>query len=370
MINLLLGKPGSGKSYEAVVFHILPALAAGRKVITNLPLRLASVCAIDPDYRALLDIRTASYGPTRPAVPFSDIADYGDDWSGADGIGPLYVIDECHKSLPVGSTPRDVDEWYAEHRHEGADVLLITQSPGKLFKNIRELVDICYRVSNNRSLGTDKSYLRKVLNGVRGTVLGTQVRKYDKNNFQFYKSHTKRSADVVEAQAQDITPLWRRWPFLGAALVLPLGLFVILSNGSPWASDIEPAPPRPDVPSTPPKLPGTDDPPPPPPSAVAEPAVVEASPEKEKPSVYHPFQRVDMHLAGYVGNDRRQVYSIVATQNGQAVFRLTSDDLSHAGYELSPIGQCALAIHYGEFSRTIICDAPRVGVKVAGPSEF
>ncbi|MBI5918423.1 MAG: hypothetical protein HY849_03485 [Nitrosomonadales bacterium] len=40
MINLLLGPPGGGKSYEATVYHVLPALAKGRKIITNLPLDL------------------------------------------------------------------------------------------------------------------------------------------------------------------------------------------------------------------------------------------------------------------------------------------------------------------------------------------
>jgi zona occludens toxin len=39
-VNTLLGVPGSGKSYEAVAFHIIPALEDGRKVVTNLPLNL------------------------------------------------------------------------------------------------------------------------------------------------------------------------------------------------------------------------------------------------------------------------------------------------------------------------------------------
>ncbi|POB76042.1 zonular occludens toxin domain-containing protein, partial [Vibrio vulnificus] len=32
--------PGSGKSYESVVYHVIPALKDGRKVVTNLPLNL------------------------------------------------------------------------------------------------------------------------------------------------------------------------------------------------------------------------------------------------------------------------------------------------------------------------------------------
>jgi zona occludens toxin len=40
MINGLSGRPGSGKSYEAVVTHILPALQQGRKIVTNIPLNI------------------------------------------------------------------------------------------------------------------------------------------------------------------------------------------------------------------------------------------------------------------------------------------------------------------------------------------
>ncbi|KRS22353.1 hypothetical protein AAY72_03840, partial [Alishewanella sp. WH16-1] len=40
MINGLSGRPGAGKTYEAVVSHILPALKQGRKIITNIPLNV------------------------------------------------------------------------------------------------------------------------------------------------------------------------------------------------------------------------------------------------------------------------------------------------------------------------------------------
>ncbi|MGB6097665.1 MAG: zonular occludens toxin domain-containing protein [Comamonas thiooxydans] len=58
MINGLEGIPGSGKSYEAVAYHVLPALQAGRKVITNLPLNIDALAAIDPTYRDLVEVRT------------------------------------------------------------------------------------------------------------------------------------------------------------------------------------------------------------------------------------------------------------------------------------------------------------------------
>ena len=57
MINGLEGIPGSGKSYEATVYHVLAALQTGRLVITNLPLNVEVFAAIDPAYRSLIQIR-------------------------------------------------------------------------------------------------------------------------------------------------------------------------------------------------------------------------------------------------------------------------------------------------------------------------
>ena len=67
MINLLLGAPGGGKSYEAVVYHILPALEKGRKVITNLPLNIERIAAIDPAYSDLIEKRDETRA-VRPAT--------------------------------------------------------------------------------------------------------------------------------------------------------------------------------------------------------------------------------------------------------------------------------------------------------------
>jgi len=57
MIILLEGVPGSGMSYEAVAYHVIPALKAGRKVVTNLPLNVEAIRAVNPDWAELLEIR-------------------------------------------------------------------------------------------------------------------------------------------------------------------------------------------------------------------------------------------------------------------------------------------------------------------------
>lgn len=39
-LNIIVGRPGSGKDYEAVAYHVIPAIKEGRRVVTNLPLNL------------------------------------------------------------------------------------------------------------------------------------------------------------------------------------------------------------------------------------------------------------------------------------------------------------------------------------------
>lgn len=230
MINLLIGPPGGGKSYEAVVYHVLANLEAGRKVITNLPLNMDEIAAIVPAARMLVEFRNRQGKPGEPETwAFGVLSDYGDTWRDpVKGIGPLYVIDECHKALPrrqigdKGGVP--VDEWYAEHRHEGADVLLMTQSYGKVSKAIIDQVQVCYRVKKKTAFGDSTGYIRKVLDGVKGDVLSTAERTYEKRFFKLYTSHTRTEAAVIEEDAKDISPAFLKWKrasriVIGAALL-------------------------------------------------------------------------------------------------------------------------------------------------------
>ncbi|WP_157738145.1 zonular occludens toxin domain-containing protein [Pseudomonas aeruginosa] len=89
---------------------------------------------------------------SRVVRPFSRVDHYADPWRHPDeGFGPLYVIDECHLSIPLRGTPVPVEEWYSLHRHELADVLLITQSYGKINRAIRDLVQVVYRCKESHS---------------------------------------------------------------------------------------------------------------------------------------------------------------------------------------------------------------------------
>jgi len=254
MITGLEGIPGSGKSYEASVFHVLQALQAGRKVITNLPLDVDRYSAIDPSYRYLLEIRTKPL-PIRGTwdanrsnafelfadghlenasvrVPlFGHVWDFYDTWRHPDsGLGALFVVDECHVAFPRIGTDKQVIEWFKLHRHFNCDVLLITQSFRDIDASIAPLLAVLIKVRKADILGKADHYIRKVHGGYRGGLISTEQRKYKPELFGLYRSHTQ-STSSSEGKLTDVSPLVVKWKWLTRVSFLLLLSHVFLLFG-------------------------------------------------------------------------------------------------------------------------------------------
>lgn len=385
MINFLLGAPGGGKSYEAVVFHILPALLKGRKVITNLPVNVEQFEKIVPGASELLEIRTKTLFP-RPEVegprpwkplPFWHPDDFADRWRHPEkGFGALYVVDECHLVLPKIGTLVSVEEWFSLHRHHNADVLLITQSYGKVSPAIRDLCQVVYRVRKNVALGSMGSYTRKVQDGLRGEVVNTTVRKYEPKYFPLYKSHTQ-STTGAELSANDIRPIWKHWSFIGSAVLLVV-FFSLLSSGAvknPLAVQTS-APKAPAKPQASPQA--AQSPPQAQPSAVT-PALHTPGPEKrppEPPAVIKvdrpdPYQDKGLHLLGSATFGGVTRWMFLLSQNGTVVSRLDDRDLAQAGFSWVSGGHCVGWLRYTHDPdrppRAVSCDSPQTSM-VNAPS--
>lgn len=351
MINLLMGPPGSGKSYEAVVYHIYESVKKGRKVITNLPVNVEEFEKQIPGSSDLIEKREPSLDNPKP---FGKSEDYGDSWRGEQGIGPLYVIDECHKMIPRGSTPREVEEWYAEHRHEGADVLLITQSYGKISTAIRDMIQLVYRVRKATALGSKNKYVRKVQDGIRGEVVNQNIRSYDPKKFPLYKSHTKSAFAVDESGATDVKPIWKHWSVIGSVLILPLGIGALFYAGNPMdASNYiksEPVVSSSSVSS--------------PSSGSVESVNLQQPTLVSKKEIKHPYGRLQLHINGYIEDSNDvYIYSVQASQNGQKTFTLSSDDLIRAGYYFERINPCLAKVKYKEdYEDYLTCGLPSSGV--------
>jgi zona occludens toxin len=357
-VHLLLGVPGSGKSYEAVTFHIIPAIEEGRKVVTNLPLNVEHFLNVyGQNIANLIKIIT----PTgQNPIPFKTLEDFQDDWKNEKNQACLFVIDECHRPFPLGSTDKKIDEWFAEHRHKGHDVLLITQSYGKISKAIRDIVHIVYRVRKNVALGSSNSYIRKVQDGLRGEVVNTSIRKYDKKYFSFYKSHTQSNASIDEALAKDIIPIWRNWTFIGAALLIPIGLYFLLSRPMPFSPKSAPVIQKTKLPEQTQQIQTNT-------NKEELQQMQSKNKEDDKVTASHPFYKLQMHIGGYLETSNITenikslfIYNVLLSQNGQVIASITDKDLIKAGYTVESFGACAMKIKYNNFYDYITCDSPRI----------
>lgn len=224
MINGIQGIPGSGKSYEASAFHLLPAINSGRKVITNLPVNIEQLKILCPDNWHLLELRTqaaptlgvwdASNLAVSPAFqlfddgkivspanhsPFSSVWCFFSEWKDSNGLGPLYIIDECQVSLPRSGTSKQIQEWFQLHRHYNADVILISQNFRQVDIIITGLLANLIICRKADILGDSSSYIRKVKAGFRGEVIQTDRRKYEaKEHVQNTLNRLQTSSTIAQ----------------------------------------------------------------------------------------------------------------------------------------------------------------------------
>lgn len=389
MINILLGPMGAGKSFEAVVFHVLPALRKGRKVITNLPLNLEELAKLSKNYLPLISLRHNNHEVVEEKStwnmfhkqfdkftiktsyrPFASMADYGDEWRHpVNGCGPLYVIDECHKAIPAKGTPLDVQEWFAEHRHEFADVLLITQTIGKCCKAIYEPCQVVYRCRKAVAFGLNTAYTRNVQDGLKGEVVNTSLRKYKPEFFKFYKSHTRTEGGGTELEAVDLVPFWKRWPVVGAGICFTGVLALLLTGHSinPMKSAFAtPAKNSKDV-----VIPIYSIAPLPASAVIAvspssAPLVVgiQSAPVSsgKKMKQEHPFDGLTFHIVSFIESATKWRYSFSLDQNGQPTTILNQTDLEKSGYTVDKLSDCSAKIHYGEISFFVVCDTQSVAL--------
>lgn len=386
MINGLEGIPGSGKSYEAVVYHVLPALQRGRLVITNLPLLVEMFAAVNPDYRNLIQLRTRTQpirgtwdaeavddqsngeafklfedGHTEKPDPsvsvFGGVWEYYSEWKHPQtGQGPLFIIDECHVAMPSIGTDPQVVEWYKLHRHFNADVLLGTQSFRDMNQPIARLMAILIKVRKADILGKADHYIRKTHGGYRGGVVSTEERKYKPEFFKFYKSHTQGNS-VAEAGAQDVAP------FIVKFNRFKWGVLALSAVAIVWAFWPEAEKPKSTVKRSP--------------AAQAAPVVVKAMAEPvqtvtevigkhatDQPTATNempePYGLKGLHVVGRMTMRGKTVYVVTVSQNGMPVTTVTSLELEEIGYKWKALTDCAASVQWKEKVRALTCDSPQI----------
>lgn len=209
------GVPGSGKSYDAVVSHILPALKSGRKVYARLNglnhEKIAAYLSLPvDDVRALLVHVEPDQVHSLPVLADND---------------SLIVIDEAHTFFTASREPlpKDQETFFAEHRHKGQDILIISQWYKRLHSAVRARVERKAVFQKMTAVGLTNKYMRRhyhVVEPDKFEKVGGELLTYkseifplyagirpDAANTAVYKSGGRNAIHVLAKRAVFVVPL-------------------------------------------------------------------------------------------------------------------------------------------------------------------
>jgi zona occludens toxin len=236
-INAYTGLMGSGKSFECVSSVIVPAVAAGRTVVTN-------VDGIDGD-------AIRAYCHEKFNVPFDQLGTVrhckNDDVGKADflphGIdidtfcrpGDLVCIDEAWRFW--GTDCKLLAEhkvFFREHRHYvdpetkvSCDLVLMVQDISDLHRTLKVVVELTFRTTKIKSLGLSKVYRVEMWEGYKLTArLRSSVanKKYDAEIFPLYSSYDGGKGTELQVDSrQNILKSKALWLLVLAVIVMFCG---------------------------------------------------------------------------------------------------------------------------------------------------
>lgn len=300
MIIFHEGLPRSGKSYEAMVLQIIPALQKGRPV----DMYLEGPDSRNPDCPFMAKIAEVAEMPLARvfelvrSIPEAEVRRFHE----VTRDNSLIVLDEAQDFWPTGRQKLDdaTTKAITQHGHRGQDILLM----GQVFTDVHKLWR--GRVSQKNhylkldAVGLEARYSVEVAKARRPErfekVTFNPKGVYDPKYFGTYKSHV--STDIQTENFKDARANVKNTFFVQWTLPIAGGLFLWgcwfiygyfnptvppkgtpIAGASPGASAVVVAPP-----------------PPPPPVAKQAKSVVEQWNEKYRPRLSFMFQRGGAHV--------------------------------------------------------------------------
>jgi zona occludens toxin len=245
-INAYTGLMGSGKSYEVVSSVIVPAIQAGRRVVTNIDGinpqaiqdyilsktkltvdQLGSIVIFAND-----DINNTDFFP-------NDADPHSDQSPTTLMAGDLLAVDECWR---FWSTDNKISEahmtFFRMHRHYthpqsgvSCDVALMIQDLGTLHRKLKAVVEMTTRTVKLKTLGMSSSYRIELYEGnklTKKTRIDTFNKQYKADIFPLYKSYaagTGNEKAIDKRQNVLLNP--RIW--IVAVLLIVFGLWGVWS---------------------------------------------------------------------------------------------------------------------------------------------
>lgn len=247
-ITAYIGTPGSGKSYEIVRSVIIPAICAGRQIVTNIyGLSYENIIEYCEKRKLLKDdisvgeiIVVENKRITEP--DFFPVKENQD--KSLCQPGDLVILDECHRFFSSDrSLSSDARIFAAEHRHYvdpetgfTCDLVLVNQALSTLPRFLKERVEQTFRMKKLNALaGFGNKYRVDVFDGVKltkATRITYYIESYKKEIFPLYKSHDAPGA--VEVKADGRGTLFKRSSVIFFFMFLAFTVFAVWRYAVPY----------------------------------------------------------------------------------------------------------------------------------------
>jgi zona occludens toxin (predicted ATPase) len=238
MIYFFTGTPGSGKTYEAVKM-IFDELRKGRRVYTNIDGMDNLDCQEKLRVMAGLDRfeffeRFHHFGYDRQVIM--------NFWEHCEK-NSLVVIDEVQKFFSNRDWQKDENkkfgDWASTHRHDGFDLVMITQAAARVDSAVRDLVEWNYvfRKVNFFGSAVQRKYLCNIYadSETSGSPIKRDIRHYNSKVFSFYKSYV--SDDIKEQSVLPSINVLKHPVFFAIPFVLGFCIYMIFWKSSFGSGD-------------------------------------------------------------------------------------------------------------------------------------
>lgn len=241
-INAYCGIMGAGKSYEVVSGPLLDAIAAGRRVVTNIDgisevrvhAYLAETRELDPVQLGRIVSVTTNRVSEEGFFPLEVESEDGATVTpGLVEPGDMVVIDEGWKLWAAGEKIlREHVAFFRMHRHFvhpvtklSCDVVVMVQSIGDLHRMLRPVIELSFVMQKLKSLGQPTRYRVEQYDGWKQnskTRVATYYRQYKTEIFPLYKSYAGGAGKEAVVDDRQNLLNKRTLVLFGAAVVLPM----------------------------------------------------------------------------------------------------------------------------------------------------
>lgn len=206
------GLPGAGKSYEACVYHILPALKANRQVITNIRgMNIEKIASLIDEPVEYVEMLLICIEPAEQDGDESDLQRVKNEFADQTPDNAMIVWDEVQDYYPSGNykLPINQQKFWTEHRHRGLEIVIMGQDRDDVHKIIRSRIEDIVYFLKLKAVGRPNQYkwehYEKQSKG-RFVKIGSGVRSYDSSYFGIYASHRREGvkASVYQTSRSNV----------------------------------------------------------------------------------------------------------------------------------------------------------------------